>query len=399
MKRGILVLMGFLITLTLSVYSQKASRVEEYLNESKESKEISVSKDEIKSKKTPGVGFSIEGKKGVNQEFLSDEFVKSVISDRSLGVKMGEDGDLEFEPSKEKVDYSDSLKDDEDYTDEEIAYWASVSDQYYQFKDFDQYENFYYYYDADALEKNKKKDKKDSLSSFSGVSSIRYYISRVVNSFFPSQISYAVGSQYQDALNYYYGNSSSSSQSRSNSSHNSVGMKYDVAKAAGANSGVLQEALNYFNSNSGKFSNKRFMAVLEYSKHSARSRFYIINLRTGEVNAAYHVAHGSGSDRDNDGYATYFSNVPNSKASSLGVYKTGEIYRGKYGRSLRLHGLSPTNSNVYRRAIVIHPSPYVKEANVKAGRSWGCMAFDYKVSGDVINMLRDGALIYAKYTR
>jgi hypothetical protein len=48
---------------------------------------------------------------------------------------------------------------------------------------------------------------------------------------------------------------------------------------------------------------------------------------------------------------------------------------------------------------VIHPSPYVKEGNVKPGRSWGCMAFDYKVSGDVINMLRDGALIYAKYTR
>jgi hypothetical protein len=34
-----------------------------------------------------------------------------------------------------------------------------------------------------------------------------------------------------------------------------------------------------------------------------------------------------------------------SHASSLGVYKTGEIYNGKYGKSLRLHGLSSTNSN------------------------------------------------------
>ncbi len=398
MKRGILVLMGFLITLTLSVYSQKASRVEEYLNESKESKEISVSKDEIKSKKTPGVGFSIEGKKGVNQEFLSDEFVKSVISDKSLGAKLGEDGDLEFEPAGEAVDFGESLKDDSEYTDEEIAYWANVSDQYYKFKDFDEYENFYYYYDKDAMEKNKKDDKKQT-SLNDKISGIRYYFAKVLNSFFPSQITYAISSDYQDALNYYYGSSSSQRENSYNNSSGTSKIKYDVAKAAGANSGVLQEALNYFNSNSGRFGNKRFMAVLEYSKHSARSRFYIINLRTGEVNAAYHVAHGSGSDRDNDGYATYFSNVPNSKASSLGVYKTGEIYRGKYGRSLRLHGLSSTNSNVYKRAIVIHPSPYVKEGNVKPGRSWGCMAFDYKVSGDVINMLRDGALIYAKYTR
>jgi len=91
--------------------------------------------------------------------------------------------------------------------------------------------------------------------------------------------------------------------------------------------------------------------------------------------------------------------MPESKASSLGVYKTGEIYSGKHGKSLKLYGLSPTNSNVYERGIVIHPSPYVKEADVKPGRSWGCMAFDYKVSGDVINMLRDGALIYANRVR
>jgi len=194
---------------------------------------------------------------------------------------------------------------------------------------------------------------------------------------------------YESALNYY--------GVKAGSSGGASKVKYNVAKAAGANTSLLQEGLNYFNSHKSQFSNHRFMAVLEFSKFSAKSRFYIINLRTGEVNAAYHVSHGSGSDPDNDGYATYFSNVPESKASSVGVYKTGEIYQGKYGISLRLHGLSPTNSNVYKRGIVIHPSPYVKEANVKPGRSWGCMAFDYKVSGDVINMLRNGGFIYAKY--
>ncbi|MGC8866826.1 MAG: murein L,D-transpeptidase catalytic domain family protein [Elusimicrobiales bacterium] len=194
-----------------------------------------------------------------------------------------------------------------------------------------------------------------------------------------------------DSVIIYYSSSSASKYSAS--------IKYDVASAAEANRSLLEEALSYYQNHKDQFSNHRFMAVLEFNKHSAKSRFYIINLNKMAVIGAYHVAHGKGSDPDNDGYATYFSNQPGSEASSLGVYKTGDIYSAKWGVALRLHGLSPTNSNVYRRGIVIHPSLYVKEANVKPGRSFGCMAFDYKVSGDVINMLRGGGFIYAKYIR
>ncbi|NLH39391.1 MAG: murein L,D-transpeptidase catalytic domain family protein [Elusimicrobia bacterium] len=359
-------------------YSKDKSKVDEYLNESKDDN-FSVSEKQIKNTRVPDANFSLDSKKNVNQEFLSDEFVESIIKDKSQKFSIGNDGDLEFEPAntqKPVYDESVKLKDDDQYTDEEIAQFATMADQYYKFKDFDEYKDYYYYYDTESLEKYKEPEGVAQVFS-KKAAGIKNYIASIGNSFFNSQLVYGVSNYYSAA----------------------TAQRYNVARAAGANISLVDEALNYYNRNSSRFSNRRFMAVLEFSRHSAKSRFYIINLSSKKVVAAYHVSHGSGSDTNNDGYPTYFSNVPNSHASSLGVYKTGEIYNGKYGKSLRLHGLSSTNSNVYSRAVVIHPSPYVKEANVRQGRSWGCMAFDYRVSGDVINMLRGGALIYAKYVR
>lgn len=366
----------------------KPSKVNEYLNEQKENDDISLTKEDIKKRSTPGVNFSLEGKRGVNQAFLEDEFVSGIIS--GGGVSIGDEGDMSFELSNpEKVDYEDSLKDDEQYTDEEIEQFRAVADSYYQFKDYDAYEDYYYYYDEKAIEKYKIEDKDSKKTSYSMIKKPLLYIVSTIMNIFPQTV-LSLNPYLSDALDYYNGDGSNQKPSN---------LKYDIAGAAGANKALLKEAVNYYQNHKNQFSNHRFMAVLEFQKHSAKSRFYIINLNKMAVVAAYHVSHGSGSDRDNDGYATYFSNQPGSKASSVGVYKTGDIYSGKYGKSLRLHGLSPTNSNVYRRAVVIHPSPYVKEANVKPGRSWGCMAFDYKVSGDVINMLRNGGFIYAKYSR
>jgi len=124
------------------------------------------------------------------------------------------------------------------------------------------------------------------------------------------------------------------------------------------------------------------------------TRFFILNLETGGVHAM-HVAHGAGSDPDADGYSTRFSNVPNSKASSLGFYLTGALYSGSHGKSMRLHGLSSTNSNVLSRAVVIHESAYVREANVRQGRSFGCLAVANSEIANALASLRGGALIYA----
>lgn len=168
---------------------------------------------------------------------------------------------------------------------------------------------------------------------------------------------------------------------------------------SGTRSGEIPEdlkrkALEYFHANSGQIKNRSYIGIVDFAAHSSKVRFFLLNVETGEVHAM-HVAHGAGSDPDADGFATRFSNVPNSKASSLGFYLTGALYNGSHGKSMRLHGLSSTNSNVLSRAVVIHESAYVREANVRQGRSFGCLAVAQSEIRRVLSSLNGGALIYA----
>ena len=60
---------------------------------------------------------------------------------------------------------------------------------------------------------------------------------------------------------------------------------------------------------------------------------------------------------------------------------------------MRLDGLSSTNSNARKRAIVVHPATYVSDSASRAGRSWGCPALDPKVSKSVIDRIKGGSLM------
>jgi hypothetical protein len=157
---------------------------------------------------------------------------------------------------------------------------------------------------------------------------------------------------------------------------------------------LKSKALAFFNANSGRITNKRYIGIVDFAAHSSRARFFILDTQTGQARAI-HVAHGRGSDPDGDGYATKFSNTPDSKASSLGFYLTGALYSGSHGKSMRLIGLSSTNSNVLARAVVVHESAYVREANVTQGRSFGCLAVATSEIRGVLASLNGGALIYA----
>ena len=114
---------------------------------------------------------------------------------------------------------------------------------------------------------------------------------------------------------------------------------------------------------------------------------------TGHVDK-YLVAHGKNSDPDYDGFATIFSNTPGSEASSVGFYLTAETYEGNHGYSLKLDGLSSTNSNARSRSIVMHPADYVAPGS-KIGRSWGCPAVEPRYSVQIIDQIKGGTLIYA----
>lgn len=160
------------------------------------------------------------------------------------------------------------------------------------------------------------------------------------------------------------------------------------------NTKALAEAVLYFEKNQSRFKNKKYISLIDFGKRSTQARFFIVNMSSGEV-MAIHTAHGKGSDSNHDGYAEKFSNKSGSNASSLGYYRAAETYYGKHGLSLKLDGLSSTNSNARARAVVIHGASYVRESSVIQGRSWGCPAVANNLRDKVVGLLKGGSLIYA----
>ena len=156
---------------------------------------------------------------------------------------------------------------------------------------------------------------------------------------------------------------------------------------------LLQEAVAYYDANYEKITNQRVLGVIDYKQHNSKERFYIIDMESGRVET-YLTAHGKNSDPDFDGYATKFSNTPDSNTTSLGFFLTAETYYGSNGYSLRLDGLSTTNSNARKRAIVIHGAEYVSPGP-KIGRSYGCPAVEMRYHQELIDQIKGGSLLYA----
>jgi hypothetical protein len=149
-------------------------------------------------------------------------------------------------------------------------------------------------------------------------------------------------------------------------------------------------------------------AVLDFSAHSSTPRFHVVDRASGRVLQTFRVSHGQGSEGSrHDGYAEVFSNVPNTNASSLGLYRTAETYISEVypGLAMRMDGLSPTNSNARSRFIVIHAARYMEPESwkgKKAGRpglSDGCFVFSNADRDVIVSSLRGGALIYALYEK
>ena len=139
------------------------------------------------------------------------------------------------------------------------------------------------------------------------------------------------------------------------------------------------------------------IAIADFSTHSSKPRFHLIDLQTGKARS-FLVAHGKGSDPAHTGWLKSFSNAPGSEATSQGAYVTADTYAGKHGYSRRLLGLDADNSNAFDRAIVIHKAWYVSDQMARAGaigRSQGCFAFSEKDHGTVMDLLGPDRLILA----
>lgn len=157
----------------------------------------------------------------------------------------------------------------------------------------------------------------------------------------------------------------------------------------------------------GRDAGPAMIVVVDFSKHSSDPRLYRVDLRTGEgIDTPIRVAHGIGSDPDDDGYASFFSNVEESLTSSLGAALGAERYVGINGVSLRLDGLESTNSQMRARDIVVHSyvperRRYFNAAHVasrgRPGSSEGCFVVEPDKREWILQTLENGGFIYAGF--
>jgi len=139
------------------------------------------------------------------------------------------------------------------------------------------------------------------------------------------------------------------------------------------------------------------LTVIDYSLPSTQPRLWVLDLAQGKVLFHELVAHGAGSG---DRYATRFSNVNDSRATSLGLFLTADTYEGGNGYSLKLKGLDPgVNDQAETRHIVMHGAWYVSEDHARQfgmiGRSWGCPALSQEIAPAVIDAIKGGSFVYA----
>lgn len=142
--------------------------------------------------------------------------------------------------------------------------------------------------------------------------------------------------------------------------------------------------------------NKDILTLIDFSKPSTEERLFVIDMALGQVLFRTHVSHGRNSGEN---YATSFSNVKGSYKSSLGFYLTENSYQGGNGYSLILDGLEKgINDRAKPRGIVIHPAGYANPSVIRdsgrLGRSLGCPALPQAVSKDIIDVIKDGSVLF-----
>ncbi len=163
--------------------------------------------------------------------------------------------------------------------------------------------------------------------------------------------------------------------------------------------GLLADAMVALKRHGARIPKQDRIYLVDFKRHSSQPRLYALDLATGEV-TSFRTAHGLGSDPRRTGFAQKFSNVENSKASSVGAYLTAGQSEGAHdGANVLLEGLDPTNSKARERAIIVHAADYCEPSYLARqgmlGRSDGCFALSHADLRVLRPALDSGRLLFA----
>ena len=128
--------------------------------------------------------------------------------------------------------------------------------------------------------------------------------------------------------------------------------------------------------------NTDYCILINMNIHSGKNRLAVWDFNKDSILINSLCSHGCGDTpwgEDDTKSSPVFSNVPDSHCSSLGKYKIGKRGYSQWGINInyKLHGLDKSNSNAYKRYIVLHSWNMVPEKPVYPNgtpEGWGCPA-------------------------
>ena len=146
--------------------------------------------------------------------------------------------------------------------------------------------------------------------------------------------------------------------------------------------------------------NKHFVVIIDYTKSIDDVRLFVVDIERSTIMLRSTVSHARNSGLI---FATNYSNERDTKKSSPGAYQTKGTYFGEYGYSMVLKGLESFNNNAEKRYIVFHSTGFNSNGKIvdvnrilHSKYSWGCFATSEDINKKIINMVKNGSLVYVK---
>jgi L,D-transpeptidase catalytic domain len=109
--------------------------------------------------------------------------------------------------------------------------------------------------------------------------------------------------------------------------------------------------------------NESICFFIDMTLPSGQNRFFIYNVLKDSIQSSGLVTHGRCNEMWLEGRK--YSNEPGCGCTSLGKYKVGNPYYGKFGLAFKLYGLDNTNNNAFKRFVVLHSHECVPETAVQ----------------------------------
>ena len=202
---------------------------------------------------------------------------------------------------------------------------------------------------------------------------------------------------------------------------------FDQILNKGVPEDLFKQALKFYKKNRNKFKTD-WITIADYGKRSNKKRFFLVNIKTGEVKK-HKVSHGSGKqfgikygDSKHRGYLKKCQGPTGSRTNMTrpGFFVTAELYHsyksshkpfyykkgkkiegwpnftsGKLPKNgLRLDGLTPSvNKRARQNGVVIHGAGYNR--GTLMGRSSGCPSLRPDEASDIVHTIKNGSLYYA----